>query len=171
MVTYSSYNSLGQTIEAGEITNGTITNVKLNADAHMNGTITIAPHSYDAVIQGTWAFAQNAIHWGYNSFRNSTSADADELNYNAYFPKGTYTCHLICTHDSNKGIAKVYIGADLVATFDMYAGAGAVALDEQTAISITTPGVYTIRLVIDGKNGSSSDYYADYQLLEFHRTA
>lgn len=136
------------------------------------GHITIMPPSYSSIVQGTWAWTSNVNQWGGGYFGNSTSADADELNYKIYLAPGTYTLASCGVENTDHGIMKVYIDGTLVMTKDYYNAGGATynVITNQTGISISSAGIKTVRVVVDGKNAGSSDYWLTLSYLALYLT-
>lgn len=134
-----------------------------------SGSIHLFGHNIDSVTQGTWAATIDNSYMFNHMWSNSTSADGDEIHFSTYMAAGTYTCNLQGRRNTNQGIVKIYIGEDLVATFDKYGTSLGTALYTQTGISVTA-GLKDITYVIDGKNGSSSDYFGMFGVISFYRT-
>lgn len=123
-------------------------------------------------IAGTWATATTASAIYCHYFRNTSTNDADEINWTCYLAAGTYTIKFLVITDTNCGIADIYIDSTEVASFDCYSGSTVYnVVNTQASISVATSGVKTIKIKVDGKNGSSSDYMIPMQCLSFYRTA
>ena len=75
------------------------------------------------------------------------------------------------SENTDAGIVDIYIDADEVASFDPYGGAGVSTSYTDTGNVVATSGLKTITLKIDGKNGSSSNYFVRLQAIFFYRTA
>lgn len=137
------------------------------------GTAVLLGWNYDSVTQGTWAATVSDVHLYNGYFGNSaSSADGDEIHYSTFLGAGTYTLKLLGTKASNHGIVDIYIDAGEVASFDLYNAT--VARNQvltQTSISVASAGVKDIKVILDGKNGSSSDYIIAFQSITFYRTA
>ncbi len=137
---------------------------------HGEGHITILPQSYSAIIQGAWVWLSQANQWGGFCWRNSFNADGDEIHYAAYLAKGTYTVGLFCLTASANPILDIYIDGDEVASFDLYtAGPAPNSWFTQTSISVSVSGLKTIKLKVDGKNGSSSGHNVYLSYFVFWR--
>ncbi len=133
--------------------------------------IHFSPWQYDSVIQG-------AVSWAGTSDQNrgilwsDTPADADGVAFKAYMPDGTYTMKMVGTTKSNQGIVKIKIDGITVSTWDKYAaGETNNAVKTETGIIIENAGVKEIRVVVDGKNGSSSGYQNTWNYIAFYQTA
>ncbi len=134
--------------------------------------IQLFPHNITAEIQGTWVTSTNASYrFGYIIINNSASADGDELNFKAYMAKGIYTLSFAAARNTYCGIADFYIDAIEVASIDMYGALVYANLWQEQNIVVATSGIKTIRIVVDGKHVSSSDYNCLFSCLSFHRTA
>ncbi|KKK66840.1 hypothetical protein LCGC14_2960050, partial [marine sediment metagenome] len=136
------------------------------------GTARIFTWSPDSITQGSWSIgmAVNHIYGGY--FINLTShANGDELHFSTYLGAGTYTLKMMHQTSPSEPIIDIYIDAAEVASFDLYS-AGAVynVISTQTGIVVGAGGVKDIKVIVDGKNASSSDYYAVIQDLVFYST-
>lgn len=136
------------------------------------GHITLLPHSYSAIIQGTWAPVDLADQWARWPLVNTSGNNGDEIHWQAYLDKGTYRlCLLTITGDSG-GIVDVNIDAAEVASFDLYS---AVQIENvrrvKIDIAVATAGLKTIKLKIDGKNPSSSNYSIAISYVSLWRTA
>jgi len=135
------------------------------------GHITILGASWDSIGQGTWGVGHGAsIYIGY--VNNGSKADGDNLSYKVWLPSGTYTLLLLCRHHPDGGIYKVDIDGATVLTYDSYY----VALENnqrvvQTGIAVTENKIRDIKLKVDGKHASSSDYSMYVHALIFWRTA
>ena len=137
-----------------------------------SGHIIILPLDYSVIGQGTWVLSGSADRYFYFSFLNTSNADGDNLSYNAYLTKGTYSLILVADKYYSRGIVDIDIDGVEVASFDCY---NASALNNvrfiETNIVILSNGLKTIKLRIDGKNASSSDYYFEFGYLALFRTA
>lgn len=72
---------------------------------------------------------------------------------------GTWTVTVIHDKDTNRGIATVSLGGSTLGTIDAYAAATANVVTQFTGVTVATAGVYDLKLLITGKNGSSSNYF------------
>ena len=133
----------------------------------------VLPILYDSVGQGTWAWAPNEDDIFGGWVLNSTHADGDNISWSTvYLEAGTYTLRVVYSKSSNSGICDFYIDAAEVASVDMYAASATYnQKDDTTGITIASSGNKTIKMEVDGKNGSSSDHYTRLLYLIFIRTA
>lgn len=125
--------------------------------------------------QGTWTSTPYAVI-GYHYLYNTSVADGDNISFETYLDKGTYSLNILFLRNTDKGILKIDIGPTggvltEVASIDTYGGALNNVSDTTTSISIATAGRKTLRLRVDGKNGSSSGYGVFTQIITLWRTA
>ncbi len=139
-----------------------------------SGHIFIGLFAYSSIGQGTWAFrTPGAPGWGADIFDNDGSvADGDNISFKVYLAKGTYTLAIVTLKGANAAIVDFDIDGGEVASFDLY-NAGALQNQRLTDTGnvIATEGLKTLRMRVDGKNGSSSAYYAFVQMIILWRTA
>jgi hypothetical protein len=180
MASDSVFSPLGTSIENAEITDGTIAEAKLAAALQTKvndkgcGHIIISLFKPSAVIQGTWDNSiQTSTINGYY-IRNETShADGDEINYKVYLAAGTYVLLVLYRKSNDAGILDVKLDTvDILSALDTYdAGTTFNNISETTGITVSTAGIKTLQLVVDGKNGSSSNYKLHIQEVVLYRTA
>ena len=136
------------------------------------GFISILPIKPVSIGQGTWTIVSDSAQCINLLFYNNSSTDADNCTFNVFLGKGTYTLQMLCKLDSSYGILDVDIDGVEVATHDLYAAAPARnAIRETLGITITKPGIKSIRLRADGKNVASSNYIVTLSCILFQRTA
>jgi hypothetical protein len=136
------------------------------------GHITVLPFAYDSIGQGTWAFTSTPNAWSGYFWQNSSHADGDNISYKVYLAAGTYSIRLLARKGNNAPVVDIDIDGAEVASFDLYAGSDQEnQLLSDTGNVISTGGLKTLRLRVDGKNGSSSDYCARIGLVILWRTA
>lgn len=143
----SSFNVLGTSIELAELSAGAI-----------QTSDTIHALSDGTVGAGTWAPLGVAAHGDYG-IQNSSATDADNVTWTRWLAKGTYAVTTSAFKRSSGGIMKIDFGGTTVHTHDTY-DAGTVSGDSVTTedITVATSGDVTIKVKVDGKNGSSSGY-------------
>jgi hypothetical protein len=135
-------------------------------------TIYISPWMYDATVQGTWEILVSGSYMRRAALITNPPADQNAVNFKDYFEAGTYTLQIIGTDNSSQGIMKVKIDGSTVATWDKYAaGTAHNQISTTTDIAVALSGVKTIQVLVDGKNGSSSDYGCVFYEMIFYRTA
>lgn len=137
------------------------------------GHITILPHDYNAVGAGTWRYGgEQTGAWGQNLWGQASAADGQNLTYEAFFAAGTYTCRMLGRTQTNLGISDIDVGGVEVASFDWYSGSAIDNVEKtQTGITIATAGIKDVLIQLDGKHGSSSNFFLLYQSISFWRTA
>lgn len=136
------------------------------------GHITILGPDYNSIGQGTWAIFLSASQWFYGWWRNTSSADGDNISYEVTLEAGTYTLALLCVKAVNHGILDIDIDDTEVASFDLYAAASAYNVyNSQADISISSAGLKTLKLRVHGKNDNSTDYWVGYSYIALWRTA
>jgi len=151
---------------------GETTGLKWVAGGNTQGRVEILPYAYSAAGQGTWALIINAAYLFCGYIWNSTHTDGDNISYDIYLDAGTYTLCVLHSTINNCGIIDVDIDATEVDSFDCYsAGAVVNVKTTQTGIVIASAGRKTLKLRVDGKHASSSDYYAAVNWISLWRTA
>ncbi|MBC8275832.1 MAG: hypothetical protein H8E40_12805 [Chloroflexi bacterium] len=137
------------------------------------GHIAIMPDSYDSIGQGTWAWSSGSGMVWNHAWMNPSHTDEDNISYKVFLPAGTYTLELLA---GKTGLAygRLYVDIDStpIAMFDLYDPA---APDNKrfTDINtvISTPGLKTLKLRVNGKNASAIDYYVNWLYIALWRTA
>jgi len=134
-----------------------------------SSVIILLAQMYSEIIQGTW---NGSTDYAYNFneyFTNHTSeANGDGLRFKCYMRKGTYKLYLYTRVGPNDGIVDIKINGSTITTIDLYADANDYdAVKTAENISITTDGIKTIDLVINGKNASSNGYNIFFSALCF----
>ncbi|MBA7623581.1 hypothetical protein ES703_30978 [subsurface metagenome] len=159
--------------ELGTNPKGSYASVKARLEGiAAGGHITIIPLSYYAIGQGTWKIYYDARLYLPWEFVNDTISDHDNVSWKITLPKGTYTLLVVGNTGPNMGIWKWYINTTLVATFDMYGVTAELNRRVyQTGINVPSSGIKDLKLEIDGKNPSSSNYYSSTIYIALWRTA
>jgi len=136
------------------------------------GHIILLAQDYDSIGQGTYVTQINSSQFFNGAFYNSSLADGDNISYKVFLAAGTYTLRLLVMTGSNAPILDVDIDAAEVASFDLYTGSTVYnSLQSQVDIAVATSGLKTLKLRVDGKNGSSSSYKASVSVIALWRTA
>lgn len=135
------------------------------------GRITILPWDYDSIGQGTWVLTLIASQILNGWLNNDSNADGDNISYRLYLTAGTYTLRVVGRKHTICGIVDVDIDAVEVASFDLYGALTYNVVFSQTGITIASDGLKTLKLRVDGKNASSSAYYASISAIALWRTA
>jgi len=137
-------------------------------------SVLLLPFFYDSIIQGTWSMFSSASHYGneYTHMKNTSNTDGDGIKYKVYLAKGTYTLQIYGLKGADGGIADIYIDNDKVATFDFYNDSSiGNQTFTQTGISVTSDSLKDLKIIVNGKNASSSGYYIYFSHITIFRTA
>lgn len=139
------------------------------------GHITILPWFYNSITSGTWTLfstgsgVTNQIlgDWSLRATDNLSQVD-----YKVYLAPGTYTFSLITVKNVDRGIIDVLIDGASVGTMDGYSATLTYnAKLSVTGIAISTGGLKTLSIKVNGKNASSTNYLVDLFCLALWRTA
>jgi hypothetical protein len=88
-------------------------------------------------------------------------ADGDFLEFKVFLTAGTYTLDLSTRLGTDQGKIQFSMGGtDFGALLDLYNGFGVTLNHRITGIAVASSGVKSVRLTVNGKNASSSNYYA-----------
>lgn len=135
------------------------------------------------IIAGTWSDDYDVLQVDfdpmlvsdstqYNLIYNVAGTDQDEIDYESItLNAGTYKVTVTAQKSPTSGILKIYHGSNLISTFDMYSAGNVFnTVDSQTyqPVANTTGAV---RLLVDSKNPSASNYFAYLSRIEIVRTA
>lgn len=183
MVRYQSGSTLGSSIQTAELDNASVTTAKI-ADgavtaAKINGgglgqNLTINAWQYDSVIGGTWARSVATDQYLAGVIHNiSGAADGQGVIYKVFLNAGTYDIAVTHGTGNGKGIIKFKNGSDTVlATLDTYTAGNVESVSTLiSGVTVATDGLLTLKVMVDGKNGSSSGYIIFLNGFTFHRTA
>lgn len=135
------------------------------------GHITILPMSYSAIGQGDWVLNVSTSSILASYISQATPGNADNISYKVYLAAGTYSLLLYYHKNTTGGVMDIDIDATEVGSVDQY---GSLTYNQRylvTNISIATSGLKTLKLRMDGKNGSSSNYKGWCAYLALWRTA
>lgn len=147
------------------------TSSEISGGAHF----TVLPWNYSVIVQGTWVFASAAAQWGAFVYSNNsgTPANGDELDFLVYLPAGTYTLRFFNTTGATAAIISFDIDAALaVASFDAYSAGNVFnVLFTQIGIVLSTAGIKTIKVRVNGRNASSTGWLNQFSCFTFWRTA
>jgi len=140
---------------------------------YSDGYILIFISAYQSVGQGTWEWAiePNAILNGL--FWNTMArANGDNLTYNIYLAKGTYTIGLFGNTSNGEGIITLSIDGADVADFDRYSAANVRnVLQVDAGNVVAAGGLKTLNVRVNDKNPASADFFVRIQAIIFWRTA
>ncbi len=134
-----------------------------------DGHITILPFSYSAIGAGSWI--EYRTESSYYDWYIYTVGNLNNISYKIFLGAGTYTFLLYHVTNTNGGIIDVDIAGVEVGSIDQYAALAYNVRSTITGIVISTGGVKELKLRVDGKNGSSSDYAAWIEYIALWRTA
>lgn len=112
-------------------------------------------------IMGVWGAIALPSQRYLFAWQNSSHANGDELQYPLFMAAGTYTIYFFCATTNDAPLVDVEIdGTPVVTGVDFYS-VTATVYNVVLSASITIPadGNVTLGLKINGKNGSSSNYY------------
>ena len=142
----------------GVLVNDTEDGVEFDTVAGSGQSGIIPAWCFCTIIQGTWTLIVSAAQWG-GLLYNSTEANGDEVCFNGWFQKGTYTfCHLGQLRNDG-GYVETYLDSTLLDTWDMYNGTLVNnAKRTITPIVISSTGLKSMKLKLNGKNPSSGNY-------------
>lgn len=134
------------------------------------GHFTILPFSYDSMGQGNWEYVYEQYGYTEGLIYNSSNTDGDNISYIVSLPKGTYTFILFGKTHPAYGIVDIDINDTEVASFDLYGTNTDNVRQVETGIEITESGVKTLKLRVDGKNPSASNYFCAFHYLAMIKT-
>lgn len=138
------------------------------------GHITIIPWNYNAVIAGTWGIVHQGAGSQYFDWtvRNSSTTNLDQADYKVYLAPGTYTFQLVCMKNTDRGIIDLLIDGGSAGTMDTYAASLTYNVKAAVAgIVVSTGGLKTLSLKVNGKHASSTGYLIDVSCMAIWRTA
>lgn len=108
----------------------------------------------------------------------NTGADGDTVVYSALLEAGDYTLRFIHDKANNRGMMDTYFKhvddgsyTAIETGFDMYAAGSGVYYVHTATFTVSTSGLQLFKNVINGKNASSSGYYAAMCSIDIYRTA
>ena len=147
------------------------TNAKFDYATPGEGHIVLFPWFRDSVGQGTWTKSMGASYL-YSAIYCNADANGDNFTLKCFLSAGTYTIKLAGYRLTDAPIVDVDVDGANVASFDMYGAAdGAYIFNPDTGNVVKTSGVKDIKIRVDGKNASSSNYNARISAIDFYRTA
>ncbi len=151
--------------------------------AQINNTSWNARHQNRTVIAGTWGEAYDASqtdydpqlvedNTNYNMVYNISSSNLDEINYASIaLNAGTYKVTITAQKSPSSGIVKVYHSTNLLSTFDLYNATDLHNTKDSQDYNLVSYTSGAIRVVVDGKNASATNYFAYISRIEIVRTA
>lgn len=116
---------------------------------------------------------QSGDYYPFLNGRVTAGADGNYLTYDVPMKAGTWTLDFFVAQysDSGKVDIKINGGAALATQLDLYAAVLGAALISVAGVVIATSGLQEIKLQVNGKNASSSNYYMRLSALGGTRTA
>jgi hypothetical protein len=145
---------------------------EIDAPSAGEGHITLLPYNYDSIGAGTWELRPGGTSQAMLYFSNASHADLANFTLKAYLSAGTYTMRVLGIKSSPNGIVDIDIDASEVMTFDQYDASTLYnEVWTQTGITISTAGLKSIKVRVDGKNPSSGNHYVDITSITLWRTA
>lgn len=144
----------------------------INYVSSQSGRFTLQPLDHESVTQGTWVGGTHTTQQYNHYMFNSSQSDGDQIDYKAYMTKGTWKCRVLGTTNTTHGIFDIKVNGTTVHTIDGYSAANTFNVrDTSSEFNITSDGLKTISVVINGKNASATTYYAFITYITFWRTA
>jgi hypothetical protein len=131
------------------------------------------------VVSGTWSWAAGAGQTDYSSVRgegagfwnNSSHLNLDEYKWSSIFlTVGTYKITMIYQIGSDSPIVELLFGTTSIGTIDEYSAPTAFNQSVTFTFTVTTPTTADLRFRVNGKNASSSNYYARFSRLQLEKT-
>lgn len=136
------------------------------------GHIHIFLHNYDSIGQGTWIFKIDTASFLCGDFYNTAASDGDNISIKVFLQAGTYTMRVLYRKAATGGIVDFDINETEVGSVDMYAASETYNQIYSVAdIAIATSGILTLRVRVDGKHASSTNYFAMISCISLWRTA
>ena len=125
---------------------------------------TILPFAYESKV-GTYE------RLNYYLFYNTSNSVNDYLEFDTYLGTGTYTFILSYSKSSNGGILDVKLdGTNILTSVDCY-GSASENKATATGVSVASGGFgKKIRIIVTGKNASSTAYYSFWSSLAIIQT-
>ncbi len=129
----------------------------------------ILGYSYDSIGQGTWTAWTNT-NQAYRGFYNNSKNNGDNISYKVYLAKGTYTLLFLTATSIDRGIAQILLDGTEIASWDLYSDSMINnVLKTQTGINISSDGIKTLTLKVNGKNPSSDNYIVSFSYIALIR--
>lgn len=149
---------------AGASTLATLADITLPDFVHTS----ICLSAYSGSV-GTWALGLTA-GVAVNINNHGSNNNGDYLEWEVWLPAGNYTAQVHGSTNTNRGITDFLIEGVEEGSKDWYS-AGAGYTDYTFTFTVAATGAQTIRMILDGKNGSSSDYEATIFTFHIGRTS
>lgn len=122
-----------------------------------------------SVGQGTWVTSTGSNGLFEMYFDNSSAvANLDNITFTAKIPVGSYKVGVVAYKNNASGILKVYCNGTERFSQDLYAASATWNnVYVSSAFSVTSSDSVPIKIEVNGKNGSSSNYRVTLQGLIF----
>lgn len=129
---------------------------------------TLWPDNFTGVT-GTWGITlYGAQQMGYYLSNTATHANGDAFELTAFLGAGNYTLKMLVVKSSAYGKLDVAVDGSNIATgLDFYNAGELDSTHISASVTILTDGAHTIRFTVNGKNGSSSDFYILITRIDF----
>ena len=166
-----------QVIYTDEYNSTAITDIGLQASDFPVVIFQLVGYSYKGMTcNGKPLDGNENIYWMFvvdtlKNHVNTPNTNEDNISYKVPLSQGTYTLILFGKTHTAYGIVDVDIDGVEVASFDLYGANTDNIRQVQTGITVATAGIKTLRLRIDGKNPSSSNYYGAFTYIALIKTA
>lgn len=120
---------------------------------------TLEPYAYSAQV-GDWKLYTTTSQINNMYIENYNAAQNDHIDYRHFLSEGTHTLRIVAWGDDYCGIITAYWNNISQGTFDNYRAATTYNIvgDITITVSAANAGWQTLKLSIDTKNASSSDY-------------
>lgn len=120
---------------------------------------------------GAWTRNNVTVSLGMGYY-SSDGTQNNELTWDVWLDSGTWKLAQVHTASTNVGIYTWQLNGVSIGTIDGYAGSAAHnTYSEITGISVTTPALYTLKLLMATKNASSSSYSTNLASVALIKTA
>ena len=135
--------------------------------------LTLIPLVPTSVGQGTWSpspFTGGVVPLNL-VFYNSSNADGDNVSFKVEVKAGTYTLYVVDAKGPSMAKIDVYVDATkVISASDRYFASSLIPYFMTASSLSLTAGEHTIKIQINGKNASSSGYYAHLGYFTLGRT-
>lgn len=120
-------------------------------------------------VSGGWSTNVPNNDGQYCRFYQSSPANGDSVQQTFFLAAGTYTFNVLGTSGAGNGKLDWYIdNVTFLTGDDWYAASGTVNRIVSTAsVVVTGSGVHTLKVIVNGKNASATNYYMNFQKMWF----
>ncbi len=120
---------------------------------------------------GTWSITAGSNYWGGNALYAASPANGQYVEYYAALGAGTWKVSLMYARATDRGILNLTVNGTSIGSIDAYGTVSEKLVYTTSSFVLTAAADYLLRIAVNGKNASSSNYYAILQRLFFERTA